>query len=113
MSGVNKVFLVGNVGQDPEIRSTSSGTRIAKLSLATSRKYDGNEKTEWHRLTVFGKLVDVVETWVHQGDRLCVEGRIEYSQTQADDGTTRYWTDIVVTELTMLGSAKQKTDEPF
>ena len=101
-------MLIGNVGSDPEIRATSSGGRVAKLSLATNRQWkDGSgqqqEKTEWHRLTLFGRLVDIVEQWVKKGDRLYVEGRIEYSQTEKD-GQTRYWTDIVVVEMVMLGS---------
>jgi single-strand DNA-binding protein len=106
---LNKVMLIGNVGNDPEIRATSSGARVAKLSLATNRSWSDRsgqqqEKTEWHRLTFFGRLVDIVEQWVNKGDRLYVEGRIEYSQTQDDQGGTRYWTDIVVGEMVMLGS---------
>ena len=106
---LNKVMLIGNVGNDPEIRATSSGARVAKVSVATNRTWSDRsgqqqEKTEWHRLTFFGRLVDIVEQWVHKGDRLYVEGRIEYSQTQDEQGGTRYWTDIVVTEMVMLGS---------
>ena len=106
---LNKVMLIGNVGSDPEIRATSSGGRVAKLSLATNRQWkDGSgqqqEKTEWHRLTLFGRLVDIVEQWVKKGDRLYVEGRVEYSQTEKD-GQTRYWTDIVIVEMVMLGSS--------
>jgi single-strand DNA-binding protein len=109
---LNKVMLIGNVGNDPEIRATSSGARVAKLSLATNRSWSGRdgqqqEKTEWHRLTVFGRLVDIVEQWVHKGDRLYVEGRIEYSQTQDDQGGVKYWTDIVINEMVMLGSGGQ------
>ncbi|MBM4183062.1 MAG: single-stranded DNA-binding protein [Gemmatimonadetes bacterium] len=105
---LNKVMLIGNVGNDPEIRATSGGTRVAKLSLATNRSWPDRsgqqqEKTEWHRLTVFGRLVDVVEQWVKKGDRLYVEGRIEYSQTEGDGGP-KYWTDIIVNEMVMLGS---------
>jgi single-strand DNA-binding protein len=105
---LNKVMLIGNVGNDPEIRATSGGARVAKLSLATNRSWSDRtgqqqEKTEWHRLTFFGRLVDVVEQWVKKGDRLYVEGRIEYSQTEGEGGT-RYWTDIVVNEMVMLGS---------
>ena len=106
---LNKVMLIGNVGSDPEIRATSSGNRVAKLSVATNRQWkdasgQGQEKTEWHRLTVFGRLVDIVEQWVKKGDRLYVEGRLEYSQTE-NDGQTRYWTDIIVSEMVMLGSS--------
>ena len=104
---LNKVMLIGNVGNEPEIRATSGGTRVAKISLATNRSWPDRsgqqqEKTEWHRLTFFGKLVDVVEQWVKKGDRLYVEGRIEYSQTEGDGGP-KYWTDIVVNEMVMLG----------
>jgi single-strand DNA-binding protein len=106
---LNKVMLIGNVGNDPEIRVTGGGNRVAKISLATNRAWTDrnsgqkNEKTEWHRLTFFGRLVDVVEQWVKKGDRLYVEGRIEYSQTEGDGGP-KYWTDIVVQEMVMLGS---------
>ena len=107
---LNKVMLIGNVGNEPEIRATSSGARVAKVSLATNRSWTDrnsgqkNEKTEWHRLTFFGRLVDVVEQWVKKGDRLYVEGRIEYSQTDGDGGP-KYWTDIVINEMVMLGSS--------
>jgi single-strand DNA-binding protein len=107
-SSLNKVMLIGNVGSDPEIRATSSGARVAKLSVATNRSWSDRagqqqEKTEWHRLTFFGRLVDIVERWVKKGDRLYLEGRIEYSQTEGEGGT-KYWTDIVVNEMVMLGS---------
>jgi single-strand DNA-binding protein len=106
---LNKVMLIGNVGSEPEIRMTPSGSKVAKLSVATNRTYQDRtgqqqERTDWHRLTFFGKLADIVEQWVKKGDRLFVEGRIEYSQTQDDQGGTRYWTDIVVNEMVMLGS---------
>ena len=105
---LNKVMLIGNVGSDPEVRSTASGTRLAKMSLATNRQWtnkDGSEqeKTEWHRLTVWGKLVDVVERYVKKGDRLYVEGRIEYSESESD-GQKKYWTNVNVFEMVMLGS---------
>ena len=106
---LNKVMLIGNVGNDPEIRATSSGARVGKLSLATNRSWTDRsgqkkEKTEWHRLTFFGRLVDIVEQYVKKGNRLYVEGRVEYSQTEGEGGT-KYWTDIVVTEMVMLGSS--------
>jgi single-strand DNA-binding protein len=107
---LNKVMLIGNVGNEPEIRATGSGARVAKISLATNRSWTDrnsgqkNEKTEWHRLTFFGRLVDIVEQYVKKGDRLYVEGRIEYSQTESDQGP-KYWTDIVVMEMVMLGGS--------
>jgi len=112
---LNKVMLIGNVGNDPEIRATSSGSRVAKVSLATNRAWTDrnsgqkNEKTEWHRLTFFGRLVDIVEQYVKKGNRLYVEGRLEYSQTEGEGGT-KYWTDIVITEMVMLGSSGGGSD---
>ena len=106
---LNKVMLIGNVGSDPEIRATSGGARVAKLSLATNRSWSDRsgqqqEKTEWHRLTFFGRLVEIVEQYVKKGDRLYVEGRIEYSQTEGEGGP-KYWTDVVINEMVMLGSS--------
>lgn len=106
---LNKATLIGNVGAEPDVRTTAGGTRLAKVSLATGRTWKdkaGNkqEKTEWHRLTFWGKLADIVGQYVHKGDRLYVEGRIEYSQTEDERGNKRYWTDINVQELVMLGS---------
>lgn len=106
---LNKVTLIGNTGGDPDVRTTTSGSRVAKLSLATSRSFQDRsgqqqERTQWHRLTFFGRLVDIVEQWVKKGDRLYIEGRLDYSQTQDEHGGTRYWTDIIVNEMIMLGS---------
>ncbi len=106
---LNKVTLIGNVGSDPDIRMTPSGTKVAKFSVATNETFNDRsgqqrERTEWHRLTFFGRLSDVVEQWVKKGDRLYVEGRLEYSQSQTPQGETRYWTDIIVREMIMLGS---------
>jgi single-strand DNA-binding protein len=107
---LNKVMLIGNIGSEPEIRVTPSGAKVAKLSLATNRTFQGRDgqaqdRTDWHRLTFFGKLADVVEQWVKKGHRLYVEGRLEYSQTTDDQGTVKYWTDVVVNEMVMLGSS--------
>jgi single-strand DNA-binding protein len=110
---LNKVSLIGNVGQDPEIRSTPGGGRVATFSLATTRQWtgqDGNkqEKTEWHRIVAWdnargAKLADVVEKYVKKGDKLYVEGRIEYRQWQDKDNQTRYSTEINAFEVIMLG----------
>jgi single-strand DNA-binding protein len=105
---LNKVMLIGNVGNEPEIKTTGGGTKIAKVSLATNRTFKDRsgqqqEKTEWHRLTFWDKMADLVEQYVKKGDRLYIEGRLEYSQTEDDKGNQRYWTDIVVQEMVMLG----------
>ncbi|HEU4989963.1 MAG: single-stranded DNA-binding protein [Gemmatimonadota bacterium] len=112
---LNKVTLIGNLGSDPEVRSTTGGNRVATFSLATSRSWnsasgDRQEKTEWHRCVVWNskssQLADIVEKYVHKGDKLYVEGRIEYRQWQDKDGQTRYTTEINVRELIMLSSPR-------
>ena len=107
---LNKVMLIGNVGNDPEIKTTGGGIKLAKVSLATNRTFNDRsgqqqEKTEWHRLTFWDKMADLVDQYVKKGDRLYIEGRIEYSTTEDDKGNQRFWTDIVVREMVMLGSS--------
>ena len=110
---LNKVMLIGNLGADPEVRSTSGGNRVASFSLATSRTWNdqaGNkqEKTEWHRCIVWNSrvssLADIVEKYVKKGDKIYIEGRIEYRQYQDKENQTRYITEINVRELIMLSS---------
>lgn len=112
---LNKVMLIGNVGNDPEIRTTPNGSKVAQFSLATTRTWNGpggdrQEKTEWHRCVLWntrasgGGLADVVERYVKKGDRLYVEGRIEYRQWQDKEGQTRYSTEINVREMVMLSA---------
>jgi single-strand DNA-binding protein len=105
-------MLIGNLGSDPEVRSTTGGNRVATFSLATSRQWttpngEKQEKTEWHRCVVWNTkgtgLADVVEKYCKKGDRIYVEGRIEYRQWQDKENQTRYSTEINVRELIMLG----------
>ncbi|MEX2178052.1 MAG: single-stranded DNA-binding protein [Gemmatimonadaceae bacterium] len=112
---LNKVTLIGNLGSDPEVRSTTGGSRVATFSLATSRSWNDasgakQEKTEWHRCVAWNsksqQLADVVERYVKKGDKLYVEGRIEYRQWQDKEGQTKYSTEINVRELIMLGSPR-------
>ena len=109
---LNKVTLIGNLGNDPEVRSTTGGNRVATFSLATSRSWNDasgakQEKTEWHRCVVWNtkssQLADIVEKYVKKGDKLYVEGRIEYRQWQDKENQTRYSTEINVREHIMLG----------
>ena len=104
---LNKVMLIGNVGNEPEIRTTGGGKRVAKFSVATNRSYTDRsgqqqEKTEWHRCTAWDRLAEIIEQYVHKGDRIYIEGSIEYSQTDDESGKPRYWTDIVVRDMVML-----------
>lgn len=108
---LNKVMLIGNLGADPEVRSTASGQRVATLSLATSRQWNSaagerQERTEWHRIVAWSgkvsQLADFVEKYCKKGDRLYVEGRIEYRTWEDREGQTRYSTEINAREIILL-----------
>ncbi len=101
---VNKVILVGNVGRDPDVRETKSGTKVVNLSLATNRPpygEDAVERTDWHRLTLWARLAQFAEDHVSKGDRVYVEGTVEYDSYERD-GMTIPTADVVVKELVML-----------
>ena len=112
---VNKVILVGNLGRDPEIRSTQDGTRIANLSVATSETWrdrnsgERRERTEWHRVAIFNdRLVDVVEKYLRKGSKVYLEGQLQTRKWTDQNGQDRYTTEVVLQryrgELTMLDS---------
>lgn len=105
---LNKAMIIGNLGADPEVRSTPSGTRVATLSVATSRRWtdrDGEqqERTEWHRVVAWERLAEICEEYLRKGDRVYLEGRIEYRQWEGQDGQTRYTTEIRARDMIMLG----------
>lgn len=107
---LNKAQIIGNLGADPEIRSTTSGTRVATLSVATSRSWTDRsgqrqEKTEWHRVVCWDKLAEICERYLKRGDRVYIEGRIEYRQWEGQDGQTKYTTEIRAREMIMLGGS--------
>jgi single-strand DNA-binding protein len=107
--GVNKVFLLGNVGKDPEIRSTPGGTMVASFSLATAdRQKDaqGNwtDKSEWHNLVAFNRTAEIIRDYVKKGTQLYIEGKIQTrSWDDKDSGQKKYRTEILVNEMTLLG----------
>lgn len=105
--GVNKVILVGNLGNDPEVKYTQGGMAITTLSLATTsvrKDRDGNqqEKTEWHRVKLFGKLGEIAGEYLKKGRQVYIEGRLEYGSYDKD-GVKHYTTDIVAEEMQMIG----------
>lgn len=118
MSSLNKVTLIGNVGADPEVRSMQSGDEVANLSIATSESWkdkstgEKKEKTEWHRVVVFGNLVGVIKNYVKKGSKLYLEGKIQTRSWEAD-GQKKYSTEIILqgfdSKLVMLDS---KGDSP-
>ncbi len=106
---VNKVILVGNLGKDPELRYTPSGTAVATFSLATTERYkdrDGNrqEKTEWHNIVAWRQLAEICGKFLHKGKQVYIEGKIQTRSYDDRDGNKRYITEIVADQMHMLGS---------
>ncbi|HTH63388.1 MAG TPA: single-stranded DNA-binding protein [Gemmatimonadales bacterium] len=108
---LNKVMLIGNLGADPEVRSTNNGSRVANVSLATSRQWtdqkgEKQEKTEWHRVICWNNkgsmLADLAEKYMKKGDKVYVEGRVEYRTWEDKEKQTRYVTEIVAREVILL-----------
>ena len=106
--GVNKVILVGNLGNDPEMKYTQGGMAICTLSVATSsvrKDKEGNqqERTEWHRVKLFGKLGEIAGEYLKKGRQVYIEGEIRYDKFTGQDGVEKYFTDIIANEMQMLG----------
>ena len=115
--GVNKVILVGNLGNDPEVKYTQGGMAITTLSLATTsvrKDKDGNtqERTEWHRVKLFGKLGEIAGEYLKKGRQVYIEGSIRYDKFTGADGVEKYFTDIVADEMQMLGGGGEGRGEP-
>jgi len=107
--GVNKAIIVGNVGQDPEVRYMPSGSAVAEVSVATSEQWkdktsgEKQERTEWHRITFFGRLAEIVGEYIKKGSQIYVEGSIRTEKWQDKQGNDRYTTKIIANEMQMLG----------
>lgn len=106
--GVNKVILVGRVGQNPEVRYSPSGTAVANMSLATNSYWkggdgEGQEKTEWHRLVLFSRTAEIAEQYVKKGTQIYVEGRLQTRKWKDQQGQDRYTTEVVVNDMQLLG----------
>ena len=108
--GVNKVILVGNLGQKPEMRYTATQTAVANLSIATTESWkdkesgENRDKTEWHRVVFFGSLAEIAEKYLDKGSSVYVEGKIQTRKWQDKDGNDRYTTEVLGNQLTMLGT---------
>ncbi len=111
---INKIILVGNAGRDPDVQTTAGGSKVAHVSLATTRRFQRNggyeERTEWHRLTLWERLAELAEEYVHKGDRLYIEGRMEYD-TYEKNGVTIPTAQVVVRELVLLGQPAGRASE--
>jgi len=109
--GVNKVILVGNLGNDPDVKYTQGGMAVTTLSLATTsvrKDKDGNtqERTEWHRVKLFGKLGEIAGEYLRKGRQVYIEGSIRYDKFTGQDGVEKYFTDIIADEMQMLGGGE-------
>ncbi|MGB3269899.1 MAG: single-stranded DNA-binding protein [Rhodanobacter sp.] len=108
--GVNKVILIGNLGSDPEVRSTGGGTTVCSFSLATSESWtdkqsgEKQERTEWHRIKIFGRLGEIAGEYLKKGRQVYIEGSIRTDKFTGKDGVEKYFTDIIANEMQMLGS---------
>jgi single-strand DNA-binding protein len=114
MAGVNKVILVGNLGKDPEVKYLDSGVAVANFSLATTENYKNKEgervsQTEWHNIVLWRGLAEVAEKWLKKGSSVYIEGKIKTRKWEDKDGNTRYNTEILADNMTMLGG-KSNTD---
>lgn len=108
MASLNKVMLIGNLGRDPEVRYTASGTAVAGFSVATTEKFknksgEWEERTEWHNITLWGKLAEIAGEYLAKGKTVYIEGRLQTRKWQDRDGKDRYTTEIVGDKMQMLG----------
>ncbi|MBI71944.1 MAG: single-stranded DNA-binding protein [Candidatus Marinimicrobia bacterium] len=109
MAGVNKVILVGNLGKDPEVRYLDSGVAVANFSLATTENYKNKQgekvsQTEWHNIVLWRGLAEVAEKWLKKGSSVYIEGKIRTNKWEDKEGNTRYNTEILADNMTMLGN---------
>lgn len=110
--GVNKVILVGSLGNDPDVKYTQGGSCITRISLATNSQWkdkEGNkqERTDWHRVVFFGKLAEIAGEYLRKGASVYVEGSLKYDKYTGQDGVEKYSTDIVANEMQMLGGKQE------
>ncbi len=118
MAGVNKVILIGNLGADPEIRHLQNGASVANFRLATSETYkdrttgERREQTEWHNVVAWRGLAEITEKYLRKGSKVYVEGKLRTRQWQDKDNNTRYTTEIVADEMTMLDRAAGDSGAP-
>lgn len=114
MSGVNKVIIIGRLGQDPEMKAVGQGATVTRLNVATSENWVGKdgqkqERTEWHRIAVWGKLAEICGKYLSKGRQVYVEGRLQ-TRSWEDNGVKKYSTEIVATTVQFLGSANNETN---
>jgi len=118
VASVNKVILVGNLGRDPEVRYAQSGTAVANFSVATNEAWNNREgkreeRTEWHRVVVFGKLADICGQYLTKGKQVYIEGRLQTRNWEDREGNKRSTTEIVASNMVMLGRGDSPASGSF
>jgi single-strand DNA-binding protein len=117
MSGVNKVILIGNLGSDPTVRFTQGGTAVANFNIATTERFNNRngereERTEWHRIVAWGRLAEICQQYLKKGKQVYIEGRLQTRQWEDQQGQKKYTTEIVASNMQMLGRAGDTMDVP-
>ena len=117
MSSLNKSMIIGNLGQDPEVRATQNGTPVANLSVATTEKYKDKqgelqERTEWHRVVAWGRLAEICRDYLKKGSKVYFEGQLQTNKWQDNDGNDRYTTEIKALNMVMLDSKGESNQAP-
>ena len=115
MNGVNKVIIIGTLGQDPDVKYTASGDAVVNVSVATNEKWknkqgEPQEKTEWHRIVLFGKVAEIAAKYLKKGGQVYFEGKIQTRKWQDKDGNDKYTTEIVANQMQMLGGREVKDE---
>jgi single-strand DNA-binding protein len=116
MRGVNKVILVGNLGADPDVRYSSTGTAVTNFRIATSENWTNKEgeresRTDWHRVVAFGKLAEICAEYLNKGKQVYVEGRLRTRSWEDKEGTKKWTTEVVASNIVMLGTAADQAKE--
>lgn len=116
MASVNKVILVGNLGKDPEMRYMPSGDAIANMTIATTESWkdksgEKQEKTEWHRISMFGRLAEVAGEYLKKGSSVYIEGKLQTRKWQNKEGVDQYTTEIIASDMKMLGGRPEGKPE--
>ncbi len=117
--GVNKAIIIGTLGQDPEVKYTAGGSAVVNIGVATNETWkdkqtgEAQERTEWHRIVMFGKLAEIAAQYLKKGSQAYFEGRIQTRKWQDKSGQDRYTTEIVANEMPMLGGKSSTSTVPF
>lgn len=115
MKSVNKVTLIGNLGKDPELKHTPQGTPVATISIATNERFknkagEWTDRTEWHSIVLWQRLAEIAAEYLKKGGKVYIEGRLKTSSWD-DSGTKKYRTDVIATDLVLLGTPTKETEE--